>query len=183
MLFSCSKRTCGKHFQNNLDFYHHLPFPWCLQEADSSWALGMLRPLASYCCSALMACLHPLLTSLLGCKLFQAEAAWEEVSPLQQAAKEHLLPHGGPLRHYLLPSHCPGAWAGSVLGTHWYMGHIWLHCPLACDRRYKVLQGCPEAFVGWRWVVGVRVANVHLGPATRDSSLRRSQCMKTLFYS
>lgn len=94
----------------------------------------MLRPLASYCCPALTVCLHMLLTSFLGCKLFWAEVAWAMMSPLQRAVKEHPPPHGSPLQYLPCLHTVPAHGAGSVLGTHW--AHIWLCHPLAGDHSY-----------------------------------------------
>jgi len=113
----------------------------------------MLRPLASYGCPELMVCLHSFLNSFFGCKLLQAEAAWAMVSPLQQAVKDHLPPHEGPLQR-LARLHTSAAHGdGSVLGTH--RAHIWLCCSSAGGHRHnagtdEVLQGSPEAFMGWR---------------------------------
>lgn len=86
-----------------------------------------------------------------------------------------------------LSSHCAGTWgrfcAGHPLGTHLVMPSLSRWSQLHQGHRYKVLQRWPEASMGWRWPVGMRTANAHLGSATRDSGLRKSQSVKTPFCS
>lgn len=89
--------------------------------------------------------------------------------PLQWEVKEHLLAHGC-LLHCRACLHTALAHrAGSVLGAH--QVHIWLGCPLSgsqirCGQRHRVLQGCPGALTGCRWLGEMRIANYVLLPGT-----------------
>lgn len=158
MLFSCSKKACGKHPANTLVLFKTIFF-WSRQQLS----LGDIETASEFCCTAITDYLHPLLTSFFGCKLGGC------FFPLQWEVKEHLLAHGC-LIHCLACLHTALAHrAGSILGTH--QVHIWLRHPLSgsqiqCGQRYQALQGCSGALLGWRWLVGMRIANYVLLPGT-----------------
>lgn len=111
----------------------------------------------------LLHCTHRLSTST--SNLFPWLQTQRLLFPLQWEVKEHLLVHGC-LLHCLACLHTALAHrAGSVLGTH--QVHIWLGRPLSgsqiqCGQRYQMLQGCPGALTGCRWLLGMRILQIML---------------------
>lgn len=175
MTLSYARRNCGKHPQNILVFFQDHLFPWCLQEADSSGASWMLRPLANYCCPALTTCLHPLYPlSLVAHSSSQRPLGQQRPHCDGLCRCTYFLMASSLTSHSCLCCLLVGPalhWAstGYVSAYHNISGHITVCC--------RGVQRLLWAEQGW-WV---RTVGAHLGSATRDSSLRKLQSEKCFF--